>query len=144
MGIFQEFKTFAVKGNAVDLAVGIIIGGAFSTIVKSLVDDIIMPPVGSLAGGVDFSGMFIDSLGGQYASLDTAREAGAPVIAYGLFINNIISFLIVAFAVFLLVRGMNKLTAKAESEKPEDKPVEPPKEVLLLEEIRDAIKARGV
>lgn len=144
MGMIQEFKEFAVKGNVVDLAVGIIIGGAFGTIVKSLVDDILMPPIGYLMGGVDFSDLFIDPTGGDFASLDAAREAGAPAIAYGLFINNVISFLIVAFAVFMLVKGMNSLQRKAESEKAEDAPVEPSKDILLLEEIRDAIKSRGV
>ncbi|MEE4210013.1 MAG: large conductance mechanosensitive channel protein MscL [Parvularcula sp.] len=145
MGIIDEFKKFAIKGNAVDLAVGIIIGGAFSTIVKSLVDDVIMPPIGYVTGGVDFSDLYINLRSDSaYNSLDLAREAGEPVIAYGLFLNNVISFLIVAWAVFLLVRGMNRLTQRAESEAPKDKPVEPPKEVLLLEEIRDAIKQRGV
>ncbi|MCQ8184459.1 large conductance mechanosensitive channel protein MscL [Parvularcula maris] len=142
MGIIDEFKKFAVKGNAVDLAVGIIIGGAFSTIVKSLVDDIIMPPIGYLTGGVDFSDLYVNlKPDSEFASLDRAREAGEPVVAYGLFLNNIISFLIVAWAVFLLVKGMNSLNQKAESEAPKDAPVEPPKEILLLEEIRDAIKA---
>ncbi|WP_410795957.1 large conductance mechanosensitive channel protein MscL [Parvularcula sp. LCG005] len=143
MGIISEFKEFAVKGNVVDLAVGVIIGGAFGTIVKSLVSDIIMPPIGYLAGGIDFSDLFYDPTGGDYASLDAAREAGAPAIAYGLFINNLISFLIVAWAVFLLVKGMNSLTKKAESEAPADAPVEPPKEILLLEEIRDVLKAKA-
>ena len=144
MGMIQEFKKFAIKGNVVDLAVGIIIGGAFSTIVKSLVDDILMPPIGYLTGGVDFSDKFIDPTGGQYASLDAAREAGAPAIAWGLFVNNVITFLIVAFAVFLLVKGMNRIQERAESEKPEDAPVAPPKDIQLLEEIRDAIRTRGV
>lgn len=142
MGIINEFKEFAVKGNAVDLAVGIILGGAFSTIVKSLVSDVIMPPIGYLAGGIDFSSLYIDLLGGEYASLEAAREAGAPVIAYGLFINNVISFLIVAWAVFLLVKGMNSLQKKAEEE-PEAAPVEPPKDIQLLTEIRDALKAQS-
>ncbi|ADM08396.1 large conductance mechanosensitive channel protein [Parvularcula bermudensis HTCC2503] len=147
MGIINEFKQFAVKGNVVDLAVGIIIGGAFSTIVKSLVNDVIMPPIGWLTGGVDFSSLYInlqDITGAEaaYASLDAAREAGAPVIAYGLFINNIISFVIVAWAVFLLVKGMNSLQKKAEDEKAAA-PVEPPKDVVLLTEIRDLLKAQG-
>lgn len=142
MGMINEFKEFAVKGNVVDMAVGIIIGGAFGTIVKSLVDDVIMPPIGLAMGGVDFSDLFINLGDGAYASLDAAREAGAPVIAYGSFINNMIAFLIVAFAVFLLVKGMNSLQKKAEAEEAEAP--EPPKEQLLLEEIRDAIKARGV
>lgn len=141
MGIINEFKEFAVKGNMVDMAVGIIIGGAFGTIVKSLVNDIIMPPIGYLAGGLDFSNMFIDPSGGEYASLDAAREAGAPAIAYGLFINNLISFVIVAWAVFMLVKGMNALKRKQE-ETPAEAPA-PPRQEVLLEEIRDALKARG-
>jgi large conductance mechanosensitive channel len=142
MGIFQEFKKFAVKGNAVDLAVGIIIGGAFSTIVKSLVNDIIMPPIGFVTGGVDFSDLYLNLRATSTAtSLEQAREAGEPVIAYGLFINNVISFLIVAVAVFILVKGMNSLQEKAEKAPEPEKPVEPPREVQLLEEIRDALTA---
>ena len=141
MGMMQEFKEFAVKGNMVDMAVGIIIGGAFGTIVKSLVEDIIMPPIGMLMGGVDFSDLFFNLGSDKFTSLEAAKEAGAPVIAYGSFINNIISFLIVAWAVFLLVKGMNKLKKKQEEE-PEAAP-EPPRSEVLLEEIRDALKARG-
>ncbi|MEM8770255.1 MAG: large conductance mechanosensitive channel protein MscL [Pseudomonadota bacterium] len=142
MGIIDEFKEFAIKGNMVDMAVGIIIGGAFGTIVKSLVDDIIMPPIGLALGGIDFSDLFVNLTDIQYDSLAAAKEAGAPVIAYGSFINNVISFLIVAWAVFILVKGMNSLKKKAEEE-PAAAP-EPPKEQVLLEEIRDAIKSRGV
>ncbi|GGY55237.1 large conductance mechanosensitive channel protein MscL [Parvularcula lutaonensis] len=142
MGIIDEFKEFAVKGNAVDLAVGIILGGAFSTIVKSLVNDVIMPPIGYIAGGIDFADLYWNPLGERYESLEAAREAGAPVIAYGLFINNVISFLIVAWAVFLLVKGMNSLQRKAEEE-PEATPAEPPKEIQLLTEIRDALKSQS-
>ncbi|WP_425410292.1 large conductance mechanosensitive channel protein MscL [Hyphococcus sp.] len=145
MGIVKEFQEFAVKGNVVDMAVGIIIGGAFGTIVKSLVDDIIMPPIGKMMGNIDFSDLFINLTDIQYESLAAAREAGAPVIAYGSFINNVISFLIVAWAVFLLVKGVNNLKKRAEAA-PEaaPTPVEPPKEQVLLAEIRDAIKSRGV
>lgn len=142
MGIIKEFQEFAVKGNVVDMAVGIIIGGAFGTIVKSLVDDIIMPPIGKLMGNIDFSDLFINLTDIQYESLAAAKEAGAPVIAYGSFINNVISFLIVAWAVFMLVKGMNSLKKKAEAT-PDDKPVEPPKEQVLLAEIRDLLKARA-
>jgi large conductance mechanosensitive channel len=141
MGIIKEFQEFAVKGNVVDMAVGIIIGGAFGTIVKSLVDDIIMPPIGLMLGNVDFSDLFINLGGGAYDSLEAAKEAGAPVIAYGNFINNIIAFLIVAWAVFLLVKGMNSLKKKAE-EAPAEPPA-PPRSEVLLEEIRDALRARG-
>ena len=141
MGIINEFKEFAIKGNMVDMAVGIIIGGAFGTIVKSLVDDIIMPPIGLAMGGVDFSNMFINLGETKFESLAAAKEAGAPIIAYGSFINNMISFLIVAWAVFMLVKGMNAMKKK-EEEAPEA-PAEPPRQEVLLEEIRDALKARG-
>jgi large conductance mechanosensitive channel len=111
--MLKEFKEFAMRGNVVDMAVGIIIGGAFGTIVKSLVSDVIMPPVGLLLGGVDFANMFIvlqeGATSGPYAALVDAKDAGAVVISYGVFINAIISFLIVAFAVFLLIRSINKM-----------------------------------
>ena len=111
--MFKEFKEFAVKGNVVDMAVGIIIGAAFGTIVKSLVSDVIMPPIGLLLGNVDFANLFVvikeGTTAGPYAALADAQAAGAVTINYGLFINTIISFTIVAFAVFLLVRNMNKL-----------------------------------
>ncbi len=117
--MFDEFKKFAVKGNVADMAVGIIIGGAFGTIVKSLVDDVIMPPIGLLLGGVDFGNLFVVLKDGAdaaapYAALSDAQAAGAVTINYGLFINNVVSFLIVAWAVFLLVKGMNRLNAKEE------------------------------
>lgn len=142
MGVMKEFQEFAVKGNVMDMAVGIIIGGAFGTIVKSLVDDVIMPPIGLLLGGVDFSDLFINLSDVQYESLAAAQEAGAPVIAYGSFINNVISFLIVAWAVFLLIKGMNSLNRKKE-EAPAEAPPPPPRSEVLLEEIRDALKARN-
>jgi large conductance mechanosensitive channel len=111
--MFKEFKEFAMRGNVVDMAVGIIIGGAFGTIVKSLVSDVIMPPIGLLLGGVDFSELFLilkeGAKAGPYATLAAAQAAGAVTISYGLFINAVISFLIVAFAVFLLIKGLNKL-----------------------------------
>lgn len=111
--MLKEFKEFAMRGNVVDMAVGIIIGGAFGTIVKSLVSDVIMPPIGLLLGGVDFSELFITlkegASAGPYATLAGAQEAGAVIISYGLFINSVISFLIVAFAVFLLIKSLNKL-----------------------------------
>ena len=114
MKVLQEFREFAVKGNVVDMAVGIIIGGAFGTIVKSLVDDVIMPPVGLALGNVDFSDLFLLLKAGPkaappYATLAEAQQAGAVTINYGLFVNNIITFLIIAFAVFLLVRAINRL-----------------------------------
>ena len=108
--MFKEFKAFVMRGNVVDLAVGIIIGGAFGQIVSSLVNDILMPPFGLLLKGVDFSKLFL-SLSGKYATLAEAQAAGAPTINYGLFINHLINFVIVGFAVFLLVRAVNRLQA---------------------------------
>jgi large conductance mechanosensitive channel len=116
--MFKEFKEFAMRGNVVDMAVGIIIGGAFGTIVKSLVSDVMMPPLGLMLGGVDFSDLFITlkdgATAGPYATLAIAKAAGAVTLSYGLFINAIISFLIVAFAVFLLIQGINRLQRKKE------------------------------
>jgi large conductance mechanosensitive channel len=112
VGMIKEFKEFAVKGNVVDMAVGIIIGGAFGTIVKSLVSDVIMPPIGLLLGGVDFSNLFLVLGEGSYETLDAAKEAGAATVNYGVFLNNVISFLIVAFAVFLLIKSINQMKRK--------------------------------
>jgi large conductance mechanosensitive channel len=140
-GFFQEFKEFAMRGNVVDLAVGLVIGAAFGAIVNSLVNDIIMPPIGLVMGNVDFSDLFINLSGQEYASLAAAREAGAPVIAYGAFINVLINFVIVALAIFLVVKAMNRLRRKQE-QAPEESPV-PPRQETLLEEIRDILKARA-
>jgi len=138
--MLKEFKEFALRGNVVDMAVGIIIGAAFSTIVKSLVDDIIMPPMGVITGGVDFSSMFIPLNGEHYDSLAQARQAGAPTVNYGIFINNVISFTIVAFVLFMVVKGMNQLRRKQEEQPASEPP--PSREVQLLEEIRDALVKR--
>lgn len=138
--MLKEFKEFALRGNVVDMAVGIIIGAAFSTIVKSLVDDIIMPPMGVITGGVDFSSMFIPLNGEHYDSLAQARQAGAPTVNYGIFINNVISFTIVAFVLFMVVKGMNQLRHKQEEQPASEPP--PSREVQLLEEIRDALVKR--
>ena len=132
----QQFKEFALRGNVVDMAVGIIIGAAFSTIVNSLVNDVIMPPIGLLTGGVDFSDLYINLSGGDYQSLAQAKEAGAATINIGLFINAVISFTIVAFALFMVVKAMNQLRREVE-EAPKTAPA-PSREVQLLEEIRDA------
>ena len=140
-GFMQEFKEFALRGNVVDLAVGLIIGAAFGAIVNSLVNDVIMPPIGLVMGNVDFSDLFINLSGQEYASLAAAREAGAPVIAYGAFINVLINFVIVALAIFLVVKAMNRLRRKQE-QAPEESPV-PPRQETLLEEIRDLLKARA-
>jgi large conductance mechanosensitive channel len=120
--VFKEFKEFAVKGNVVDMAVGIIIGGAFGTIVKSLVSDVLMPPIGLLLGNVTFSDLFITlSAGdpaGPYLTQQAAADAGAVTINYGMFIDNVVSFLIVAFAVFMLVKSLNQLKRKEEAAPP--------------------------
>ncbi|MCX8013137.1 MAG: large conductance mechanosensitive channel protein MscL, partial [Rectinema sp.] len=105
--MFEEFKKFAMRGNAIDLAVGFIMGGAFGAIVNSLVNDIIMPPIGFILNDIDFSNLFINLSGGDYSSLAAAKEAGAATINYGMFLNAVINFIIVAFAVFLLVKQMN-------------------------------------
>ncbi|MFN3321889.1 MAG: large conductance mechanosensitive channel protein MscL [Bryobacteraceae bacterium] len=111
--MFKEFKEFAMRGNVMDLAVGVIIGAAFGGVVTSLVNDVMMPPIGMLSGGMDFKDLFVPLNGQQFQSLAEAREAGAPVIAYGLFVNTIINFLIVAFAVFLVVKQMNRMKRPA-------------------------------
>ena len=117
--MFKEFKEFAMRGNVVDMAVGIILGAAFGTIVKSLVSDVIMPPIGLLLGGVDFSDLFVvlkqGAEAGHFATLAEAQKAGAVTINYGTFINTVISFLIVALSVFLLVKGLNSLKRKKEA-----------------------------
>ena len=124
--MIQEFKKFIMRGNVIDLAVGIIIGGAFSSIVKSLVNDIIMPPVGMLVGSVDFTDLFINLSGVEYGSLAAAQEAGAATINIGLFINAVINFLIVALAVFMLIRAVNELEELIDDED-DDEPAPPPK-----------------
>lgn len=138
MGLVKEFKKFAMRGNVVDMGVGIIIGAAFGTVVKSLVDDVIMPPLGLVLGNVDFSNLFLPLDGGSYASLAAAEEAGAPLLKYGVFINSVVGFLIVAFAVFWLIKGMNSLVRKEELQPAT--PPEPSPEVKLLGEIRDLLK----
>jgi large conductance mechanosensitive channel len=139
-GLLQEFKEFALRGNVVDLAVGLIIGAAFGAIVNSLVADVIMPPIGLLMGNVDFSDLFINLSGQDYPSLAAARAAGAPVIAYGAFLNAVINFIIVALAIFVLVKGMNQLR-RQQAEEPAEPP-EAPRQEVLLQEIRDILKAR--
>jgi large conductance mechanosensitive channel len=140
MGMIKEFKDFAVKGNVMDMAIGIIIGGAFGTIVKSLVADVLMPPIGLALGGVDFANLFMVLGDGAFDTLDAAKEAGAATINYGVFINNVISFLIVAFAVFMMVKGIN--SAKKKEEEAPSAPPKPSKEEVLLGEIRDVLKQR--
>ena len=113
MGMLKEFREFAVKGNAIDMAVGIIIGAAFGKIVTSLVNDVIMPPIGMLLGKVDFSSLFVSLSGTSYESLEAAQKAGAATINYGLFLNNVLAFVIVAFCVFLMVKQINLLKREA-------------------------------
>lgn len=140
--MLKEFKEFALKGNVLDMAVGIIIGAAFGAIVSSLVDDVIMPPIGLLLGGVDFSQLFVVLKGsGDYNTIAEAQDAGAVTWNVGLFINAVIKFAIVAFAVFLLIKGFNQLVRKRE-EKPAAPPA-PPEDVALLREIRDLLSARA-
>jgi large conductance mechanosensitive channel len=144
VSILSEFKEFAVKGNVVDMAVGIIIGGAFGGIVNSLVNDVIMPPLGLVLGKVDFANLFVDLSGRGFNALSEARKAGAPVLAYGQFLNTIVNFTILAFVIFLLVQGINRLRRQAEAAPPAPPatPAPPPAEEVLLREIRDLL-ARG-
>ena len=139
--MLKEFKDFAMRGNVVDMAVGIIIGAAFGKIVSSLVADIIMPPIGLIMGGVDFTNLFINLSGGDYASLEAAKEAGAATINYGIFINTVLDFVIVAFAIFMVVKQMNRM--KKEEEPAPAEPPAPPREEVLLEEIRDLLKTKA-
>ena len=118
MSLAEDFKKFAMRGNVMDMAVGVIIGGAFGKIVTSVVNDIVMPPIGMLMGNVDFSNLFISLNGKEYATLEAAKKAGAPVLAYGSFMNTVIDFLILAFIIFMMIRQINKLTP-APAPKPE-------------------------
>ncbi|MGD2071606.1 MAG: large-conductance mechanosensitive channel protein MscL [Gemmatimonadota bacterium] len=143
--MLKEFKEFAIKGNMLDMAVGIVIGAAFGTIVQSLVNDVLMPPIGLLLGGVDFSELYLTlsqgSVPGPYATLAAAQEAGAVTLNYGVFLNAVLSFLIIAIAVFMVIRGFNQLRRK-EEEAPPPAPG-PTKEETLLTEIRDLLKAQA-
>ncbi len=138
MGLVKEFKEFAVKGNAMDMAVGIIIGAAFGKIISSLVNDVIMPPLGLLTGGVDFSEKFmVLGEGGPFENLAAAKESGLPIVAYGTFIQHSIDFLIVAFAIFMVIRALNSMKQK-EAAAPAA-PVKPSEDIVLLREIRDSL-----
>ena len=133
MGMMSEFKEFAMRGNVIDLAVGVVIGAAFGKIVTALVDKVIMPPIGLLIGGVDFSKLSIVL---KEATVDAAgQEVPAVVLAYGEFFNALIQFIIIAFAIFLVVKAINRV-----HKKPEEAPAAPPEDVLLLREIRDSLK----
>ena len=148
MGMVKEFKEFALRGNVVDLAVGVIIGAAFGKVITSIVNDIIMPPIGKALGGADFKDLFynldpakVTKAGKTVETLADAKDAGAAVIAYGAFLNTVIDFIIVAFCIFLIIKAMNTLIKK-----PTPAPAAPPeptKEEKLLTEIRDILKARS-
>lgn len=141
--MLKEFREFALRGSVVDLAVGVIIGGAFGAIVGSLVNDVLMPPIGLVLGGVDFANLFIALDGGDYASLAAATEAGAATIRYGVFINSIINFLIIAFVLFLVIKGMNQLKRKEAAPEPAPEPAGPTTEerlVAVLEKLEAKMK----
>ena len=137
--MYKEFKEFIMRGSVVDLAIGVVIGAAFGKIVTSFVEDVLMPPIGLALGGVDFSNLFINLSGKDYPSIAAAKAAGAATLNYGIFFNNILNFLIIAFILFLVVRAINKLVRRA---KEEEKPAELSKTESLLAEIRDLLKSR--
>ena len=140
--MLKEFKDFIARGNVMDMAVGIIMGAAFTAIVNSMVGDLIMPVIGVLTSGVDFADKFVALDGQAYDTLKAAKDAGAPILTYGVFINAVINFLIISFVVFMLVKGVNKLKEAAEKEKAAEAaaPAAPPADVQLLTEIRDLLK----
>lgn len=143
MSFFQEFRTFAVKGSVVDLAVGVIIGAAFGKIVDSLVKDVIMPLVGAVIGNLDFSNLFVVLApipAGVPRTLADLTKAGVPVFAYGSFITVLVNFVILAFIIFLMVRQINKLRQRHESEQAAAPPPAPAEDIVLLREIRDSLK----
>ena len=139
--MLKEFKEFAMRGNVLDMAVGVVIGAAFGKIVTSFVADVLMPPIGLLLGKVDFSDLYVNLSGTDYPSLAAARAAGAATLNYGVFLNTVIDFVIVAFAIFLLIKQVNRLFKKPEAAPAEPPP--PPAEEVLLREIRDLLKARA-
>ena len=139
--MLKEFKEFAMKGNVLDMAIGVIMGGAFGKIVSSLVSDVLMPPIGLLLGGVDFTGLFINLSGTAQPSLVAAKAAGAPTLNYGVFLQTIFDFIIIAFVIFMFVKQMNRFKREAPSAPPAP-PAGPTNEEKLLMEIRDAMKGR--
>jgi large conductance mechanosensitive channel len=136
--MWKEFKEFAMRGNVIDMAVGIVIGTAFGKIVSSFVDDVLMPPIGLLLGNADFSDLYIDLAGTEFPSAAAAREAGAPIIEYGVFVNTVLDFVIVAFAIFMVVKAMNRMKRKEEAAPP----APPARQEVLLAEIRDLLKTQ--
>ena len=140
MSFIQDFKAFALKGNVMDMAVGVIIGGVFGKIVSSLVSDVLMPIIGKLTGGVDFTNLFVTLGDGEFATLKEAQDAGAAVLAYGQFIQNVVDFLIIAFCIFLMIKGIASLSRKKEEPAEPAPAPEPTAEEKLLTEIRDLLK----
>ena len=138
--MLKEFKDFAMRGNVVDMAVGIVIGGAFGTIVKSLVDDVLMPPIGLLLGGINFNNLFIALDGKDYATVAAAKTAGVATLNYGVFIQSMVDFTIIAFAIFVVIKLMNNLRRQDEAKAEAAPEPAPSEEVLLLREIRDSLK----
>lgn len=139
--MLKEFKEFAMKGNVLDMAIGVIIGGAFGKIVSSMVSDVLMPPIGLLMGKVDFSSLFIDLSQTSPASLAAAKAAGAPTLNYGVFLQSVFDFIIIAFVIFMLVKQVNRFKKEAPPAPP-PAPPEPTNEEKLLKEIRDLLKNR--
>jgi large conductance mechanosensitive channel len=138
MSFIKEFKEFAMRGNVIDLAVGVVIGGAFGKIVDSLVKDVVMPPIGALLGGVDFKHLYVNLGSGAFESMEAAEKAGAPLIKYGAFINTLVDFTIIALAIFVAVKAINRL--KRQEVAPPPAPLAPPEDIMLLREIRDALQ----
>ena len=138
--MLKEFKDFAMRGNVLDMAIGVIIGGAFGKIISSLVSDVLMPPIGLLLGGVDFTGLFLTLSGPSQPSLVAAKASGAPTLNYGVFLQTIFDFMIIAFAIFMLVKQVNRF--KREAPPPPPAPPEPTREVVILTEIRDLLARR--
>ena len=138
--MLKEFKEFAMKGNVLDMAIGVIIGGAFGKIVSSLVSDVLMPPLGLLMGKVNFSSLFLSLSGESYPSLEAAKAAGAPTLNYGVFVQTVFDFVIIAFVIFMVVKQVNRL--KREPPPAPAKPPEPSNEEKLLMQIRDALRER--
>lgn len=136
--MLKEFKEFAMKGNVLDMAIGVIIGGAFGKIVSSLVSDVLMPPIGLMMGKVDFSSLFVNLSGTPQPSLAAAKTAGAPTINYGVFLQSVFDFMIIAFVIFMIVKQVNRL----KKPEPSAAPPAPPKEEVLLTEIRDILKGQ--
>ncbi|QZA80006.1 large conductance mechanosensitive channel protein MscL [Deefgea piscis] len=140
--MFKEFREFAMRGNVIDLAIGVVIGAAFGKIVDSLVKDIIMPPIGFIIGKVDFTNLFVTladgKTAGPYATLKAAQDAGAVTMNLGMFLNSLISFIIVAFAIFMVVKAINKINRNKPA--PEAAPAATPEDIVLLREIRDSLK----